>query len=405
MKSKKQILVINAGSSSIKVSAFLLNNDSLSLVQLYHAQVKELFSSNAVFEASWSQRKVKLPQEIFSYEKALEFLLNEIFSQKEIEQSFDVIGHRVVHGGKRFQKGTLIDEDVLNEIRQLASLAPLHNPISVACIESARRFFPSSIPHVAVFDTSFHSQIEDYVTYYPIPLELSRRYQIKRYGFHGISHAALWEKYVNLYPDKKETGRVITLHLGNGCSLAAVKGGRSLDTTMGFTPLDGLMMGTRSGSLDPAIVSYLCEKEQKTPSEIERILNRESGLLGVSTQSSDMKELLGSYEKEEKARLAVDMFCYRLLKAVGAFIAVLGGVDALIFTGGIGENASFIRKKLLESLSWIGVEIDSDKNDTCHSLNGETMMLITSDRSLCQSFVVAADENRAIAQQAIDLIG
>ncbi len=312
------------------------------------------------------------------------------------------VGHRVVHGGSFFTQSVRITKDVLKKLHEVSKLAPLHNPPSLEGIEIAQKLFPKKIPEIAVFDTAFHSKLKPHVALYPIPLELSERYHIKRYGFHGISHAYLWKKYAEHAPHMKKKAKVVTLHLGSGCSLAAIHAGVSIDTTMGFTPLDGLMMATRSGSIDPAIVAYLSEQLHIEASQVIHLLNNQSGLLGVSEETEDMRLLLAS--KDPKARLAIQMFIYSVLKGVSSFVGALGGVDALIFSGGIGEHASFIRKELAQKLSWLGVKLDLKKNEQSVSLNPSQVEKISARSSYPEVYVIATDENEAIASEVSSLI-
>lgn len=355
-----KILVINCGSSSVKVSLF----------------DKEL-------------RRLK------EFKKeSLQDILEELK-----DENLNCIGHRVVHGGEKYEKPTLLDKSILNRLEELKELAPLHNPPSIAGIRISHEFFPN-VRQVAVFDTAFHKTIPLASSLYPIPLALSKKYKIKRYGFHGIAHAFLAHKYQETFPDSKN-GKLLTLHLGSGASIAAIDKGASIDTSMGFTPLEGLMMSTRSGSIDPSIVEFLCEKEKKSPKSILELLNRDSGLLGVSEETGDLKKLLTV--NSENSRLARTMFQHSLLRNTGALLAILGKPDALIFSGGIGENDPEIRKGLLESLSWIGITLDPIANQNVHSLNPGEMREISNKNSTPKVLVIASDENYLIAKNCKDL--
>ena len=266
--------------------------------------------------------------------------------------SIEAMGHRVVHGGDRFSVSTVINEEVVQDIETFNELAPLHNPACLAGIFQSRTFFNGSLPMVAVFDTMFHQTIPDYARTYAIPFELLERHPIKRFGFHGIAHASLANSYSKHTGIALETNRVITLQLGNGCSMTAIANGKSIETSMGFTPCEGLIMGTRSGDLDPSIVSYLCRKEQVSVMGVQNWLDEHSGLLGVSGRTNDMCQLLhaATHEHDKKAKLAIDMFCYRIQKYLGSYWAVLGGADAIIFGGGIGEGAPKIRAQICEGM-------------------------------------------------------
>jgi len=398
MPQEKQILVINCGSSSIKISLFSANKTS-PLARLWEGHLKGIFSSTPSLETGIEQKKTTSLAPCNSYRDAILSILEHLEADHFSLSSICGVGHRVVHGGKQFTKSTLLTDSVLKELQAISSLAPLHNPPSLEGISTAKELFSDILPQIAVFDTAFHAQFPPYVALYPIPLELAERYQIKRYGFHGISHEYLWGKYAEAHPEKKKTGKVITLHLGSGCSLAAIRGGTSVDTTMGFTPLDGLMMSTRSGGIDPAIVAFLSEKEKKSPSEIIAILNHQSGLLGISGKTGNMQLLLSFVQSDERAKLAIDMFLHNLLKAAGAFITILGSIDAFIFSGGIGENSPLIRSSFLKALSWLDIFLDEPKNEQCTCLNFREMRMITTEASAIKAFVVATDENKAIAEE------
>src|SRR5437870_3197770 len=267
--------------------------------------------------------------------------------------ALDAVGHRVVHGGERFTAPVWIDDEVLSVLETLNELAPLHNPACLSGIRAARNLLGSSTPMVAVFDTSFHHTLPDYAFTYAIPYELSQRYGIRRYGFHGLAHRYSVLRYAAKTKIPSSQLNLVTLHLGNGCSICAIKGGISVDTSMGFTPLEGLMMGTRSGDLDPAIVAFLTKKEKISADEVESLLNKQSGLLGVSGRSHDMRELAED-TVDPRAALAVEMFCYRARKYLGAYLAALGGAKAVIFSGGIGENSPRVRARICAGMEWCG---------------------------------------------------
>ena len=271
------------------------------------------------------------------------------------------IGHRVVHGGERFQKPTVISEEVVAAIRELVPLAPLHNPANLLGIEVLRESFPR-VPQVAVFDTMFHQTLAPRAFHYALPYELYEKHRVRRYGFHGTSHAYVAREAARHLGRALEETNLITLHLGNGASAAAIRNGRSIDTSMGLTPLEGLVMGTRCGDLDPALHFYLLRETGMSPNELEGLLNSQSGLQGICGVG-DMREILGREEQgDDRARLAVDLFCYRIKKYIGAYLAILGRVDAVVFTGGIGENAPVIREKVLSGLEHLGMVVDPVKN-------------------------------------------
>jgi acetate kinase len=304
-----------------------------------------------------------------------------------------------VHGGELFAQSTLIDDEVLKGIEACIDLAPLHNPDNIKGILASRQVFGPDIPQVAVFDTSFHQTIPEHAYVYAIPYDLYRRHRIRRYGFHGTSHRYVAERYGLLRGFSKEQTNVITLHLGNGCSAAAIRGGKSIDTSMGMTPLEGLVMGTRSGDIDPAIVSLIAAKEGLSVIETETLLNTQSGLLGISGQTNDMRVLLQELEQhaDHGARLAIEIFCYRAKKYVGAYLACMGGADAIVFTGGIGENSPEVRARICQGLEWAGLKLESRSNDHMVGLEGQ----ISADDSSLHAFVIPTDEELLIARDAV----
>ncbi len=305
------ILVLNSGSSSIKYKLFDIADNS-----------EKMLSKGLVERIG-----VKIP----SHKEALESILNKVSSK------IGAVGHRVVHGGDRFSKSVLIDDNVIKAIEDFIELAPLHNPPSLLTINESRKIL-SGIPHVAVFDTAFYYDMPEYAYFYAIPYEFYEKYKIRRYGFHGTSHRYVSEQASRLLDRPLKELRLITCHLGNGCSITAVQNGRAIDTSMGFTPLEGLVMGTRSGDMDPAIIPYIMEKENIGVTAVMEMLNKKSGLLGISGLTNDMRELMQERDKNKRVKLALDIFIYRIKKYIGAYAGVMSGCDAIIFTGGIGEN-------------------------------------------------------------------
>ena len=315
----------------------------------------------------------------------------------------DAVGHRVVHGGDLYVMPTLITEQVEAGIDALSELAPLHNPSCLAGIRGARAAFGPTLPMVAVFDTAFHQTMPDVAKRYALPAELADRHRIRRYGFHGIAHASLADGYVASTGIPLEEVRLITLQLGNGCSVAAIAQGRSVETSMGFTPLEGLVMGTRSGDVDASIISYLAEREKVEAAEVERWLNERSGLLGLSGRSNDMRELLrvAEQEQDKQAEFAIDLFCYRVRKYLGAYLAVLDGADAIVFGGGIGENAPEIRELICQNMEWCGLRLHLDRNRAAVGLSPGSAAKISTDESRLAAYVVAADEESWIARETV----
>jgi acetate kinase len=318
----------------------------------------------------------------------------------------DAVGHRVVHGGEQFREPVVIDDDVVAALDGLAEFAPLHNPGSIAGIKGVRAVMGSHIPMVAVFDTAFHRSIPPGAATYAIDLDLARRHGIHRYGFHGIAHASLAGICATAVNRPLAQLRLITLQLGNGCSATAIDRGRSVDTSMGFTPLEGLVMGTRSGDVDPAVVWHLVRREGLSVDEVERLLNERSGLLGVSGVSRDMRELLNAAEgkPDSRAALALDMFCYRVRKYIGAYLAVLGGADALVFGGGIGERSAIIRARICDGMDWCGVRLDSLRNEAAVAIAPGDAMKISEEGAPLACYVAGVDEEVQIARATHDCI-
>jgi acetate kinase len=315
----------------------------------------------------------------------------------------DAVGHRVVHGGDLFSQSVRMSSEVVNEIERWNDLAPLHNPASLAAIREAIVFFGDAMPMVAAFDTAFYHGMPRRARMYAIPTEMAEKHHIQRYGFHGIAHASLAAGYAKVSGQSLDTARIITVHLGNGCSATAVSGGKALDTSMGFTPLEGLIMGTRSGDCDPSIVGYLADKEQVSHKEVERWLNEQSGLLGISGISNQMDVLLeaATADRESPAELAIDMFCYRIRKYVGAYLGALGGADAIVFGGGIGERAPEIRARVCYGMDWCGLHLDERRNRSAVELAPGEGMCISRDDARLEAYVVAADEEAYIASETV----
>lgn len=313
------------------------------------------------------------------------------------------VGHRVVHGGERFRSSVRIDTDVVRGIEECSGLAPLHNPANLKGIRAAQELLGPGAPQVAVFDTAFHTTMPPRAYLYGIPYSLYRRHGIRRYGFHGTSHRYVAYRYRQLMGIPKEEVDIVTLHLGNGCSACAIRKGESVDTSMGFTPLEGLLMGTRSGDLDPSIVEFLAHQEGMDLTEIDSLLNKQSGLLGISGLTSDMRELLREEEENQdrRARLAIEIFCLRVRKYIGAYLAAMGGADAVVFTAGIGENSPEIRQRICARLEWLGLEIDRARNEAAR--DGATAE-ISRDGSRIHAFVIPTDEELLIARDTVRVL-
>jgi acetate kinase len=308
----------------------------------------------------------------------------------------EAVGHRVVHGGERFTHSVRVDEQVRRELEDLIDLAPLHNPHNLRGIAAARSVVGPGVPQIAVFDTAFHHSLPETAFVYAIPYQLYRRYRVRRYGFHGVSHRYIAYRYRQLTGRTRENTKIVTLHLGNGASACAIVEGKSIDTSMGFTPLEGLVMGTRSGDLDPAIIDFVSSKEGLNLNEIDSLLNKQSGLLGISGLTPDMRELLAEEAEngDRRARLAIDIFCYRARKYIGSYLAAMNGADAVILSGGIGENSPEIRERICAGLEWMGIELDETKNKSL--IGGEGR--IDAANSRVEVWVIPTDEELLIAR-------
>ena len=320
----------------------------------------------------------------------------------EIKSIADIqaVGHRVVHGGERFKESVLITDEVVRAVEDCIDLAPLHNPANLTGISATRKLFGEGLPQVAVFDTAFHQTLPDHAFLYALPYQLYRRYRLRRYGFHGISHRYVAYRYRVMRNIAREATNIITLHLGNGCSATAISAGNSIDTSMGLTPLEGLVMGTRSGDLDPAIIEFVAAKEGLSTREIETLMNKQSGLLGISGLTSDMRELLAEAreENDRRSELAIEIFCYRARKYIGAYLAAMNGADAVVFTGGIGENSWEVRARICDGLQWIGIELDEELN---RQHTGGREGLISKEGSRPAVYVIPTDEELLIARDTV----
>jgi acetate kinase len=366
------ILVLNVGSSSLKFqlvdtdeSRFSENADR----RLARGQVERIGGEAVYSFRAGDGEASKGTAPLRDHRAAVEFLLSWIVGDESgvpvgSVAEIGAAGHRVVHGGERFVRSVAIDAEVLRGIEETIELAPLHNPANLKGIQAVRAVLGPAVPQVAVFDTAFHHTLPERAYLYAIPYSLYRRHRVRRYGFHGTSHRFVAYRYRQLTGRSREDTRIVTLHLGNGASACAISGGVSTDTSMGFTPLEGLVMGTRSGDVDPAVLDYVAVKEGLSLPEVEALLNKQSGLLGISGLTNDMRELLAEAEEHDDRRawLAIEIFCYRARKYVGAYMAALGGADAVVFTGGVGENSAAIRGQICRDLEWAGIRVDDAAN-------------------------------------------
>ncbi|MEO6526565.1 MAG: acetate kinase [Gemmatimonadaceae bacterium] len=399
-----RILVLNAGSSSLKFQLVDTDGDAIAGSRdrrLARGQVERIGGQAIVTLAAGGAPPFKSTAPIRDHSAAVEHIIGWLTSTEsgvEISTVGDIeaVGHRVVHGGERFSHSTRVDDDVRRELEDLIELAPLHNPHNLRGIAAARSALGAGVPQVAVFDTAFHHSLPDTAYLYAIPYQLYRRHRVRRYGFHGTSHRYIAYRYRQLTGRTREATRIITLHLGNGASACAIEGGASVDTSMGFTPLEGLVMGTRSGDLDPAILDFVGAKEGLSLHELDSVLNKQSGLLGLSGLTADMRELLAEEAEhaDRRARLAIDVFCYRVKKYLGAYMATLNGADAIVFSGGIGENSAEVRSRICTGLDRLGIEVDPERNATLVGGEGR----IDREGSRVELWVIPTDEELLIAR-------
>jgi len=399
------ILVLNAGSSTLKFQLIDTSNEAIAANsdrRLARGQIERIGGEAILTLEADGQSPVRTTATLRNHAAAIESVIAWLTSEDSgvpisSVAEIEAVGHRVVHGGEKFSHSIRVDDDVRRALEELIELAPLHNPHNLSGISAARAVLGPGIPQVAIFDTAFHHSLPEVAYLYAIPYSLYRRYRVRRYGFHGTSHRYVAYRYRQLTGKKREETKIITLHLGNGASACAISEGASMDTSMGFTPLEGLVMGTRSGDLDPAILDFVAAKEGLGLREVETILNKQSGLLGVSGLTADMRELLAeeTEHSDRRARLAIDVFCYRVKKYLGSYLAALNGADAIVFTGGIGENAPDVRARICEGLDWLGVGVDSKRNA---ATDGGKEGRIDRDGSRVQLWVIPTDEELLIAR-------
>ena len=393
------VLVINCGSSSLKYQLI----DSVTEDVLAKGLCERIKIDGKLKHTPTGKETVEIdspmPDHTAAVELVLKMLTDPVHGVISSLDEIGAVGHRIVHGGEKFASSTLITDEVIRAITDCNDLAPLHNPANLIGIDSCRKLMPE-VPMVAVFDTAFHQTMPEKAYLYGIPYEYYETYKIRKYGFHGTSHSFVSKHTAELLGKQPEQLKTIVCHLGNGASICAVKYGQSVDTSMGLTPLDGLVMGTRSGTIDPAVVEFLAQKEQKTISEVLDILNKKSGVFGVSGVSSDFRDLEQAIREEnERAAIAMEVFCYRVAQYVGSYTAVMNGVDAIAFTAGVGENNSTVRKKVCEYLGYLGVVLDDTKNQ----IRGEDTIISASDSKVAV-LVVPTNEELAIARETVALV-
>ena len=396
-----KVLVLNCGSSSIKYKLYDMNGQK----ELASGGIEKIGLPDSFLKFTLSDgSKQVITQEIKEHTAGIELILKTLTDAKygaikSLDQ-IDAVGHRVVHGGDKFCSSVVINQEVIDKIEECVDLAPLHNPANLKGIYAIQKILPK-VPQVAVFDTSFHQTMPPYAYIYALSYDYYEKYGVRRYGFHGTSHRYVAKRGCEFLGLDLENSRIITAHIGNGGSITAIKNGKSIDTSMGMTPVEGLMMGSRSGSVDPGVLTYLMEKENLSTRQINDIINKKSGLVGVSGVSSDMRDIENAIEQgNERARLAMDMYFYYILKYISGYIAVLGGVDAIIFTGGVGENQPIMRKYVCDSLAFLGVDFNNELNDRIKGRETE----LTFPNSKVRVAVIPTNEELAIAIDTEELV-
>jgi len=395
-----KILVLNCGSSSVKYQFI----DTVEKIALAKGMVERIGMSSAVLSHTpHGKEKIRIVGEILDHIMAIEYVIAVLLSKNhgviKDKSEIDAVGHRVVHGGETFSGSVLITDEVMKALKDNIELAPLHNPPNIKGVEAAKEHLPD-VPQCGVFDTAFHVQMPSKAFLYGIPYELYKKYKIRRYGFHGTSHRYVSQRAAELMGIQYDKAKIITAHLGNGASITAIDGGKSVDTSMGFTPLEGLVMGTRCGDMDPSVILYIMGKEGLTMSEANTLMNKHSGVLGLSGGTSDMRELEEAVnENDKKAITAFDVYNYRIKKYVGAYIAAMGGLDALVFTGGVGENSPMTRKDVCDNMEFLGLEIDDKLNN-----NAKGECNIAKETSKVKIFRIPTNEELVIAMDTEQIV-
>lgn len=397
-----KILVLNCGSSSIKYQLFNTEEKTV----LAKGIIEKIGLNGAFIKNQRNDgNTIILEGEIIDHQAGIEYLLGVLISRnhgslKSLEE-LDAVGHRVVHGAEKFNSSVLITQEVISKMEECIDLAPLHNPPNLKGIYAMKSLLPD-VPQAGVFDTAFHQTMEQYAYMYALPYSLYEKYKIRRYGFHGTSHRYVSARACELLDLKSDKSKIITCHLGNGSSIAAVINGKSIDTSMGMTPVEGLIMGTRCGDLDAGVLTYVMAKEEIGISTINTLINKFSGMLGISGVSSDMREIEeAAYSKKDpRALLAMEMFTYRIKKYIGAYAAAMNGLDAIVFTGGIGENSAIVREEICKGLTFLGIDFDSPKNVTIKSAES----IITQPDSKVKVIVVPTNEELVIALDTVEII-
>ena len=395
----KKILVLNCGSSSIKYALYNMEDQSV----LTSGGIEKIGLPDSFLKLKYNGQKVQIDRPVQEHTAGVQFIF-EVLTKGEYAvlkslDELDAVGHRMVHGGEKFNKSVVLTPEVMEAFAACNDLAPLHNPANIKGVNAVSAILPN-IPQVGVFDTAFHQTMPDYAYMYALPYELYKKYGVRRYGFHGTSHRYVSQRVCELLGVKPEGKKIITCHIGNGASIAAVKDGKCVDTSMGLTPLEGLIMGTRSGDIDAGAVTFIMDKEGLDTHGISNLLNKKSGLAGVSEGSSDFRDILaGIAAGNDKARLAKDMYCYRIKKYIGEYAAAMGGVDIILFTGGAGENQWEVREGATQGLEFMGIKLDDAKNKACRA----TEAVLSADDSKVTICCIPTDEELMIALDTLEL--
>ena len=394
-----KVLVVNCGSSSLKYQLINMDNEEV----MAKGYLEKIGLPDSFLTHKVNGEKYRIEKVITNHEEGIKLVLDQLLDEnygviKDLKE-IDAVGHRVVHGGEKFSDSVIITDEVIDAMKECIPLAPLHNPAGITGIEACKKVLPN-VPMVGVFDTAFHQTIPEEAYIYAIPYEYYEKYRIRKYGFHGTSHKFVSRRVAELMGKPVEDLKIITCHLGQGGSLCAVKGGKSVDTSMGLTPLAGIPMGTRCGDIDPSIVTFLMKQENLTPDEMDTILNKKSGKLGISGVSFDDRDIeKAAAEGNQRAKLAIDTFAYQVLGFIGRYAAQMNGVDVITFAGGVGENGPEVRSKICNSLEFLGVKIDEEKN----KVRGKECEISTPD-SKVKVYIVPTDEELMIARDTMNLV-
>jgi acetate kinase len=394
-----KVLVVNCGSSSLKYQLINMQDEKI----LAKGLVERIGIEGSILTHRVNDNKYTIEQPMKDHKVAIKLVLDALINKEHgviCEMSeISAVGHRVVHGGEKYASSVLIDENVMKALEECVKLAPLHNPPNIIGINACRELMPYT-PMVAVFDTAFHQTLPEYAYIYALPYELYTKYGVRKYGFHGTSHKFVSEVASEMMGKDIKNLKIITCHLGNGASITAINGGKSVDTSMGFTPLEGVAMGTRCGNIDPAIVPFLMKEANMSSIEVDNLMNKKSGVLGVSGVSSDFRDIgKAAEEGNKRAKLALDIFCYRVRTTIGAYVAALNGVDCIVFTAGLGENSASNRKEICQGLGYLGINIDDEKN----SITGKEVEISTVD-SKVKVFAIPTDEELVIARDTKKIV-